>query len=147
MLRNYRIDNLVCLICSGHRSLEYLMAKWGLLCTQLLDASDILPPSKLSTLSVPIELVEMRTKTWRYTLVFLPCFNSMTDTNHGMGRKKFISMLVSAMLLMQGYCSAFYKFIANEWCDHESLEVHTSVGLLLSFSNTILGQWMGRIDC
>jgi len=48
---------------SGHRSLEYLMAKWGLLCTQLLDASDFLPPSKLSTLSVPIELVEMRTKT------------------------------------------------------------------------------------
>lgn len=45
---------------SGHRSIEYLMAKWGLQCTQLLDAADFLPASKLSALSNSVELVEVK---------------------------------------------------------------------------------------
>jgi hypothetical protein len=48
--------------CSGHRSIEYLMAKWGLQCTQLLDAADFLPASKLSALSNSVELVEIRSQ-------------------------------------------------------------------------------------
>ena len=38
------------------------MAKWGLQCTELIDASDFLSPSKLPSLSTSIELVEMRLK-------------------------------------------------------------------------------------
>ncbi|KAG0589515.1 hypothetical protein KC19_1G025800 [Ceratodon purpureus] len=47
---------------SGHRSIEYLMAKWGLQCTQLLDAADFLPASKLSALSNSVELIEIRSQ-------------------------------------------------------------------------------------
>lgn len=48
---------------SGHRSIEYLMAKWDLQCTLLLDAADFLPTSKLAALNHSIELVEMRSRT------------------------------------------------------------------------------------
>lgn len=51
-------------LCSGHRSIEYLMAKWGLQCTQLLDAADFLPASKLAALKNSVELVEMRSRNW-----------------------------------------------------------------------------------
>lgn len=54
--------NDVDVTCSGHRSIEYLMAKWGLQCTQLLDAADFLPASKLSALSNSVELVEIRSQ-------------------------------------------------------------------------------------
>lgn len=47
---------------SGHRSIEYLMTKWDLQCTQLLDAADFLPASKLAALKHSVELVEMRSR-------------------------------------------------------------------------------------
>jgi hypothetical protein len=47
--------------CSGHRSMEYLMAKWGLQCTRLIDALEILPTSKRSLVNgASIELVEIK---------------------------------------------------------------------------------------
>ncbi|KAH9555295.1 hypothetical protein CY35_08G106800 [Sphagnum magellanicum] len=46
---------------SGHRSMEYLMAKWGLQCTRLIDALKILPTSKRSLVNgASIELVEIK---------------------------------------------------------------------------------------
>ncbi|CAK9881738.1 unnamed protein product [Sphagnum jensenii] len=46
---------------SGHRSMEYLMAKWGLQCTRLIDALEILPTSKRSLVNgASIELVEIK---------------------------------------------------------------------------------------
>ncbi|XP_019054485.1 PREDICTED: methyltransferase-like protein 23 isoform X2 [Nelumbo nucifera] len=44
---------------SGHHLIEYLMVKWGLRCTRLLDAFSFLPSSKASNLSGNIQLVEM----------------------------------------------------------------------------------------
>lgn len=45
---------------SGHRSIEFLMAKWKLQCIKLLDAHEILPQAKLSSISTSIEIVEIK---------------------------------------------------------------------------------------
>ncbi|MCL7049127.1 hypothetical protein MKW94_008291 [Papaver nudicaule] len=44
---------------SGHHLIEYLMVKWSLKCTKLLDAFSFLPSSKASTLTGNIQLVEI----------------------------------------------------------------------------------------
>lgn len=45
---------------SGHRSIEYWMAKWGLQVTRLTDVSSYMPLDKLSGISCSVELVEIR---------------------------------------------------------------------------------------
>ncbi|XP_058090818.1 uncharacterized protein LOC131237166 isoform X3 [Magnolia sinica] len=44
---------------SGHHLIEYLMVKWGLKCTKLVDAFSFMPSLKASTLRGNIQLVEM----------------------------------------------------------------------------------------
>lgn len=44
---------------SGHRSLEYLMAKWGLCCTRLMDVADFMPAAKISSLPATLQLAEI----------------------------------------------------------------------------------------
>ncbi|OVA03812.1 Nicotinamide N-methyltransferase-like [Macleaya cordata] len=44
---------------SGHHLIEYLMVKWSLKCTKLLDAFSFMPSSKSSTLTGNIQLVEL----------------------------------------------------------------------------------------
>lgn len=43
----------------GHHLIEYLMVKWGLKCTKLLDAFSFLPSCKSSTLRGNLQLVEI----------------------------------------------------------------------------------------
>ncbi|KAJ7535481.1 hypothetical protein O6H91_12G035700 [Diphasiastrum complanatum] len=45
---------------SGHRLIEYLVAKWNLRCTKLIDAFSFMPCHKEYSLSVSIELVELQ---------------------------------------------------------------------------------------
>lgn len=45
---------------SGHRLIEFLMEKWKLQCIKLLDAHEILPSTKLSTISTSIQIVELK---------------------------------------------------------------------------------------
>ncbi|XP_042507665.1 methyltransferase-like protein 23 isoform X2 [Macadamia integrifolia] len=44
---------------SGHHLIEYLMVKWGLKCTKLLDAFSFMPSSKTSNTSGSIQLAEI----------------------------------------------------------------------------------------
>ncbi|XP_077221260.1 putative methyltransferase family protein isoform X2 [Tasmannia lanceolata] len=44
---------------SGHHLIEYLMMKWGLKCTKLLDAFSFMPPRKASGLHGNIQLAEI----------------------------------------------------------------------------------------
>ncbi|KAL3676139.1 hypothetical protein R1sor_026087 [Riccia sorocarpa] len=44
---------------SGHRSVEYLMAKWGLHCTTIIDVSDFEQTEKISSLPSSIQLIEI----------------------------------------------------------------------------------------
>ncbi|KAI3865677.1 hypothetical protein MKX03_000472 [Papaver bracteatum] len=44
---------------SGHHLIEYLMVKWSLKCTKLLDAFSFMPSCKSSTLTGNIQLVEI----------------------------------------------------------------------------------------
>eukprot|EP00250_Pteridium_aquilinum_P033750 c620_g1_i2 orf=341-976(-) len=46
---------------SCHRSIEFLMVKWKLQCIKILDAHEILPPAKLSSISTSIEIIEIKT--------------------------------------------------------------------------------------
>ncbi|KAL0390301.1 UNVERIFIED_CONTAM: Methyltransferase-like protein 23 [Sesamum calycinum] len=44
---------------SGHHLIEFLMEKWGLKCTKLLDGFSFMPPHKASSLSGNIQLAEI----------------------------------------------------------------------------------------
>ncbi|KAF8410388.1 hypothetical protein HHK36_002916 [Tetracentron sinense] len=44
---------------SGHHLIEYLMVKWGLKCTKLLDAFSFMPSCKASSISGNIQLAEI----------------------------------------------------------------------------------------
>ncbi|KAK4440951.1 Methyltransferase-like protein 23 [Sesamum alatum] len=44
---------------SGHHLIEFLMEKWGLKCTKLLDGFSFMPPHKVSNLSGNIQLAEI----------------------------------------------------------------------------------------
>ncbi|KAL6222235.1 hypothetical protein ACLB2K_005627 [Fragaria x ananassa] len=44
---------------SGHHLIEFLMVKWGLKCTSLLDAFSFMPPCKSSGLSGNLQLAEI----------------------------------------------------------------------------------------
>eukprot|EP00850_Spirogloea_muscicola_P005721 SM000026S08970 [mRNA] locus=s26:794061:795394:+ [translate_table: standard] len=45
---------------SSHRSIEFLMAKWGLTCASIVLADDFMPPSKLESLkAAAVEVVEL----------------------------------------------------------------------------------------
>ncbi|XP_038973571.1 methyltransferase-like protein 23 isoform X3 [Phoenix dactylifera] len=44
---------------SGHHLIEFLMAKWGLKCSKLLDGFSIMPPCKAASLQGNIQLVEI----------------------------------------------------------------------------------------
>ncbi|KAK9284310.1 hypothetical protein L1049_023481 [Liquidambar formosana] len=43
----------------GHHLIEFLMVKWGLKCTKLLDGFSFMPSSKASGLSGNIQLAEI----------------------------------------------------------------------------------------
>ncbi|KAL5995705.1 hypothetical protein ACLOJK_041820 [Asimina triloba] len=46
-------------MCSGHRFLEFLMVKWGLKCTKLVDAFSFMPSHEASAKCTNIQLVEI----------------------------------------------------------------------------------------
>ncbi|BBN09227.1 methyltransferase-like protein 23 [Marchantia polymorpha subsp. ruderalis] len=44
---------------SGHRSVEYLMAKWGLSCSTIIDVSQFVPFKKIDDLPSSLQLIEI----------------------------------------------------------------------------------------
>ncbi|XP_021815948.1 methyltransferase-like protein 23 isoform X2 [Prunus avium] len=54
-----RRKHFVCIMCSGHHLIEFLMVKWGLKCVKLLDAFSFMPSHKASGLSGNLQLAEI----------------------------------------------------------------------------------------
>lgn len=58
--QNALVVFFVCLFSSsGHHLIEFLLVKWGLKCTKLLDVYSFMPSDKASTLQGNIQLVEI----------------------------------------------------------------------------------------